>query len=160
MRDGNDEDDYVQLAALGAELHVLFDRLTRRRAGLTLFQFRLLDVLARSRPHALEPRDLGRALDIGSNHVTKLLDQLEGGSPRLVLRSAHESDRRRRLVSITQAGVEYAERCAPQVHALQERLLGGAFTPEERTQLVEMAGRLREAIEASLVPSLPPRPGP
>ncbi len=38
-------DDYVQLAALGAEIHGVFDRITRQAADLTLVQFRALATL-------------------------------------------------------------------------------------------------------------------
>ena len=57
---------------------------------------RLLEMLARHHPEPLEPHELARALAMGSNHVTMVLDQLQARG--LVDRQPHPHDRRRPLV--------------------------------------------------------------
>ena len=151
-------DDYVQLAALGAEIHGIFDRITRQAAHLTLVQFRALETLVAAMPNALEPHEVARALHIASNHMAKVVGQLEALG--LVDRRMHEIDRRRRLLAPTDAGVTLVEATLPQIDAVQARMMGEAFTPAERAQLREMVVRLRRTLWELVVPIDHLRPGP
>ena len=151
-------EDYAEIAALGAEVHLLFDQLTRRYADLTLVQYQTLHALGQVHPEALEPREIARTLHTGSGYVTKLLDQLEALG--LVERRAHGSDARRRFVQLTDAGVEVVQQLTPRVTALQDRVMGQAFTPEERALLRELVSRMRRSLAETVVPVRPTRPGP
>ena len=151
-------DDYVQLAALGAEIHGVFDRITRQAADLTLVQFRALSTLVAANPNALEPHEVARAVHIASNHMAKVIGRLEALG--LVERRMHEMDRRRRLLTPTDAGVALVESTLPQIDAVQRRVMGEAFTPAERAQLREMVVRLRRTLWERIVPVDPIRPGP
>jgi DNA-binding MarR family transcriptional regulator len=151
-------DDYVQLAALGAEIHTVFDRITRQAADLTLVQFRALATLVAAQPNALEPHEVARAVQIASNHTAKVIGQLE--TLGLVERRMHGMDRRRRLVTPTEPGVVLVEATLPQIDAVQGRIMGEAFTPTERAALREMVVRLRRTLWEIIVPIDRIRPGP
>lgn len=155
---GDAEDDYVQIAALGAEMHGIFDRITRRAANLTLVQFRALATLVAARPNPLEPHEIARAVQIASNHAAKVIGQLEERG--LVGRRVHDMDRRRRLLTPTDAGCALVEATVPQVEAAQTRLMGEALTPAERAQLREMVLRLRRTLWEVVIPVDGLRPGP
>ncbi|MFJ8546046.1 MarR family winged helix-turn-helix transcriptional regulator [Streptomyces sp. NPDC093586] len=58
-----------------------------------------------------------------------------------------ESDRRRKLVRITEEGRELAARLAPAVVAVSDRMLA-PFSPEEREQLLTLLRRAVSAPEA------------
>lgn len=154
----DERDDFIEIAALGAEMHLLFDRLTRRYGDVTLVQFMTLQALAAVHPAALEPREIARRLHTGSNYVTKLLDQL--GDMGLVERHAHRQDRRRRLVHITAGGRALHGDLAPRVEALQARVMSTAFSPAERARMRELTARLRRALADTIVPTGTIRPGP
>lgn len=151
-------DDYVQLAALGAEIHGVFDRITRQAADLTLVQFRALATLVAAQPNVLEPHEVARAVHIASNHTAKVIGQLEALG--LVERRMHDIDRRRRLLTPTEAGVALVEATLPRIDAAQARMMGEAFTPAERAQLREMVVRLRRTLWELIVPVDQIRPGP
>ncbi len=146
------------LIALGSELQGIFDRLARRQGNLTLVQFRVLELLARQHPDPVEPLEMVRALTMGSNHVTMVLDQLQ--SRGLIERRPHPHDRRRRLVFATATGRTSAERLGAYVRALEELIMNAALTPDERRQLNVLAGNLRRVLAGVVVPDARARPGP
>lgn len=146
------------LIALGSELEGLFDRLARRQGNVTLVQFRVLDLLLRNHPAPLEPLQVADALSMGSNHVTMVLDQLQGRD--LIERRLHPHDRRRRLVFATEAGRGLAQALGAHVVALEERIMGAALTPEERARLGVLAGNLRRVLASLVIPDTRARPGP
>jgi DNA-binding MarR family transcriptional regulator len=151
-------DDYVQLAALGAEIHAVFDRITRQAADLTLVQFRALATLVAAKPNALEPHEVARAVHIASNHTAKVIGQLEALG--LVERRIHGIDRRRRLLTPTEPGIALVETTLPQIDAVQGRIMDEAFTATERAALREMVVRLRRTLWELIVPVDHIRPGP
>ena len=146
------------LIALGSELEGIFDRLARRQGNLTLVQFRVLEMLARHHPDPVEPIQMARDLTMGSNHVTMVLDQLQGRG--LIERRLHPHDRRRRLVLATDAGRAVARMLGAHIHALEERIMDAALTPQERLQLHALAGSLRRVLASLVVPDTRARPGP
>lgn len=150
--------DYAEIVSLGGQVQAAFDRLTRRYGDLTLAQFRLLELLAQRDPEAMEPREMAQMLDVGSNHITKLLDQLEGRG--LVHRREHAVDRRRRLVHITAAGDEVQRTVSPRVAAFEDRLMGAAFTEQERAHLAALSRRLRAALVGTMIITRTTRSGP
>ncbi len=151
-------DDYVQLVALGDEIHTIFDRITRQAANLTLIQFRSLATLVAAQPNALEPREVARIVKIASNHAAKVIGQLEERG--LLERRMHDTDLRRRLLTPTRHGVAVVERTLPRLDQVQERLMNETFSPGERTALREMVIRLRRTLWETVVPVDAIRPGP
>ena len=146
------------LIALGAELEGLFDRLARRAGNVTLAQFRVLDALAAHDPEPLEPQHLSRALTLGSNHVTMLLDALE--RRRLVARKPHPHDRRRRLVTATDAGLDVARVLGAHMTALESRIMDAALGPADQRRLRVLMGRVEGVVSGIVVPDTRARPGP
>lgn len=106
----------------------------------------------------MEPWEIARALQTGSNHVTKLLDGLEEAS--LVERRAHAQDRRRRLVHLTDAGLRRVAELEPRVRDLEDRLLSAALSPAERAELRRLTARLRRSLAEVAIPTDRVRPGP
>lgn len=151
-------DDYAEISSLGAQMHLLFDRLTRRYGDVPLFQFRALELLGHLDPEALEPREMAQMLDIGSNYMTKILDRLEARA--LLERREHGADRRRRLVRITPAGVALWRDVAPRVRALEEQVMGSAFGAEEQVEFRRLCGNLRRALADTIIVTRPTRSGP
>ncbi|ACZ30549.1 transcriptional regulator, MarR family [Xylanimonas cellulosilytica DSM 15894] len=121
-------------------LHRLMRALRRESAdgSLTPGQARLLRVIHRAGT-PLRAVDLANALDVAPRSVTTKVDQAEADGH--VRRLPDPTDRRARLVELTDAGVE----------ALHEQWVGrrpGAaarlqrLTPEERTELLRLLTKL------------------
>lgn len=146
-----------QLVVVGDDLAEVFERLTRRY-GLTLVQYNTLNLAARLHPEPQEPWQLAQVLAIGSNHITMVLDRLEEQA--LVTRGPHPHDRRRRLVRVTSAGTERAERVRSSLHEVESQLVNAALQPEERPELERLSAQLRHAIRELVIPVRGVRPGP
>jgi DNA-binding MarR family transcriptional regulator len=69
--------------------------------------------------------------------VTGILDTLERLG--LVMRSAHRSDGRMRLVSLTEAGRDLVLIVLPEVHRFEEQVLGALDHGQQRTLLDSLA---------------------
>ncbi len=146
-----------QLVVMGGDIAEVFERVTRH-SGLTLVQHNTLSLLAGSAADAQEPWQLAQVLAIGSNHITVVLDRLE--SQGFVTRGPHPHDGRRRLVRLTPAGRECAERTAALLSDLERRLLDAALERDEQAQLEALTARLRHAMREVIIPVTGGRPGP
>ncbi len=146
-----------QLVVVGGDLAELFERVTRR-TGLTLMQYNTLDLLARVAPDAQEPWQLAQVLAIGSNHITAVIDRLEEQG--FVTRGPHPHDGRRRLVRLTEAGQECADRTAASLRDLERRLVDSALAPAEQRELQRLSTQLRHAVRELVIPVGGVRPGP
>ena len=142
---------------LGSQVAEILERLARQHTGVTLTQFRTMELLAANHPLQVEPWQIAEALGIGSNHVTMLLTQLE--SQALVVRHPHPSDGRRRLIEITPAGLEHTRELGQRSASLNERVLSSALTAEQRVEFDESLARVHAAI-LGLATGLRRRPGP
>ena len=111
----------------GAELNELLERLVRRHAAMTLVQFRTIELMANAHPERLEPWEVGETLGLSSNHVSMVLDQLEGKG--YVRRHAHPHDRRRRLIEVTDTGCRRAAQISELTCSLEARIMATALTP-------------------------------
>ncbi len=145
------------LVLVGDELTELRERLVRRHATMTLAQFRMIELMATRHPERLEPWELGETLGLASNHVSMLLDQLEAQD--LVKRHTHPDDGRRRLIEITAAGRDQAERLSELVRGMEARVIGAALDASQRIALVELLGRVRAELQG-LASAMRQRPGP
>lgn len=148
---------YELMMMIGAELTELLERLVRRQSGMTLTQFRVLELAAAEHPNRLEPWQLGEQLGIASNHLSAVLDQLETRG--FVHRNAHPNDGRRRLINITDAGMAQASRLQGLAADLQARIVGAGLTDAERHELERMLNALRTQI-SDVGAALRRRPGP
>lgn len=105
--------------------------------GLYRSQFALLAALAEFGPQSQAELSSRGGLD--RSDVVRLVDDLvEQG---LVRRTQDPADRRRNVISLNQSGRRRLRTLERKVDAAQEKLLR-SLTPAERTQLVELLGRL------------------
>lgn len=149
---------FAEVLDLGAELTALLERVVRLRGHVTLAQYRALSHLRSAHPEPIEPWQLARALATGSAHVTAILDSLAALG--LVARAPHARDRRRRLVTLTDGGLARIDSLAPEVAALEARLLGDALSDAERVRLTQLARRVRASLATLDLPEPPARLGP
>ncbi|MFN8110429.1 MAG: MarR family transcriptional regulator [Thermoleophilia bacterium] len=140
------------LIAAGAELGRLLDHIARRSGSLTFAQYQLLGALRGAHPQPLEPWELGRALGAGSAQVTALLDHLERAG--LLVRQAHEHDRRRRLVRLTDMGVERVEQVGRHITAVERMVFERAGDADQLKHLAPTADRLRAVLSELLASDL------
>ncbi|MTV25868.1 MarR family transcriptional regulator [Nitriliruptoraceae bacterium ZYF776] len=106
---------------------------------LTLARFELLMLLHFSREGALPMGTIGRRLQVHPTSVTSAVDRLE--RQELVRREPHPTDRRTKLVSLTDAG---RDRVLAAVEVLNGSVFADPGLPEGRTEeLVALLGQLR-----------------
>lgn len=128
-----------QMARL-TQLYDLHLRPPFEAAGLGSGDFDVLAALRRTgKPFTLTPSQLGSSLLVTSGAITKRIDRLEARD--LVQRTVSEADARGRLVALTPAGVELADRLIA-VHLANENGLLAALNSAERGQLAALLGRL------------------
>lgn len=110
------------------------------RHGLGEGDFDVLATLRRSGPpYELTPTALMDQTMVTSGAVTKRLDRLEGAG--LVERRASASDRRSRIVALTDAGRALLDRVVPEHLANEARLLE-PLTDDEKATLAALLGKL------------------
>ncbi|HUA30757.1 MAG TPA: MarR family transcriptional regulator [Streptosporangiaceae bacterium] len=115
--------------------------------GLKLWEFKTLHILRRcGPPYRATATELAAALDLSPAAMTKRLDNLEQDG--YLSRSHDAADRRRVLVSLTDAGRRAWERTIS-VQDRVERELVEALRPDEQDRLVELLRRLVLAAEAA-----------
>lgn len=114
--------------------------------GVTEQQWRIVRALLETGP--LEPRQIGALCGISSPSLAGVLARMEELG--LVSRTLVESDRRRRLVSLTERSYALAARMAPEIEAVYERL-------EQRVDAAKLRGLYRSLDE--LLALLEPREG-
>lgn len=148
----------AELLAFAADWAQVLDRLTRRHGQLSLAQYRVLDRLAAAAPEPCEPWELAGALRLSSAHISAVLDQLAGRG--LIERAVHPDDARRRQVALTAAGHERHGHVAAMLTAVSGSLLDDIFSARERSELTELVGRSRAALERLALPEGRPRAGP
>jgi DNA-binding MarR family transcriptional regulator len=118
--------------------------------GLRLWEFKTLHILRRpGPPYQATATELAAALDLSPAAMTKRLDNLEQDG---YLRRSHDTaDRRRVLVTLTEAGHQAWEKTIS-VQDRVERELVAALRPQEQDQLVRLLRRLVLAAAGSPAP--------
>lgn len=138
----NAQDAAAKLSAMRDLFRLTMERRPRRsEGGMTRLQRFLLSTIARQGP--LTMSDLTRILEVGPTTASQFISHLE--SRGLVLRSFDPDDRRRHLVSITDAGQAVADQTRQSRHQRLERMLD-RLTDVERIQLVHLAERLTDIL--------------
>ncbi|WP_420412489.1 MarR family winged helix-turn-helix transcriptional regulator [Roseibium sp.] len=98
--------------------------------GLTNGAFEVLVALRGCpEPREMSPSDLYRALLMTSGGMTKILKQLETDG--LVTRIDHDTDKRSKIVRLTEAGTSIVERAMESVMAGDRRVIYQNLTKEE-----------------------------
>ncbi|MET8250802.1 MarR family winged helix-turn-helix transcriptional regulator [Micromonospora sp. NPDC005197] len=103
------------------------------------YHYRLLAALAESGPAS--QADLGRRCAIDGSDVVAAVNDLTGRG--LVVRAPDPADRRRNVISLTEAGADEAHRMADTVARVQDDLLA-PLSSAERDQLTRLLTRLLE----------------
>ena len=119
----------------------------RERFGTTLPRFDLLaqlDAAAREGEEGLTMMALSRRLMVTNGNVTSLIERLarEG----LVRRGVVPGDRRVQLVRLTAAGRKALQAMTPDHQRWIEAMFAG-LTPDERTQLHALVGKLKASVD-------------
>ncbi|HUP70663.1 MAG TPA: MarR family transcriptional regulator [Acidimicrobiales bacterium] len=131
---------------------VLVDAVNRRLRvhGLHLATAQALSVLEGA-DNALTPNEIGEHLHLTSGTVTTVIDSLEKRN--LVERKPHPQDRRKVLVSITDAGRVVLDRYLPEAVAIQTAMLGGLNDDELQalSKLLTRALRSTDGIDPHAV---------
>lgn len=106
----------------------------------------------------LSPGEVAERLLLTPGSVTSLLDTLERRG--LVRRSPDPEDRRRVLVSITEAGRRLVDQFVPEAVALQTAVMG-ALSEQDRARLVRLLATIRATAATldggAIVSAAPPR---
>ncbi|MFE6866239.1 MarR family winged helix-turn-helix transcriptional regulator [Kitasatospora sp. NPDC057692] len=113
----------------------LAERLARR--GLRLWDMAVLAALADFGPHA--QRDLVRRLRVDPSDTAKVADRLAADG--YVERVRDAADRRRVLVTVTDAGRALLAELRAEAHAVQDEVLA-PLSPAERQVLHDLLGRV------------------
>ncbi|MCO1593570.1 MarR family transcriptional regulator [Micromonospora sp. RHAY321] len=103
------------------------------------YHYRLLTALAEDGPAS--QADLGRRCGIDRSDVVAAVNDLAGRG--LVVRAPDPADRRRNVISLTDAGADEARRMGQTVQRVQQDLLAPLST-DERDQLTRLLTRLLE----------------
>jgi DNA-binding MarR family transcriptional regulator len=113
--------------------------------GLTGGDFDVLATLRRSGPpYRLTPGELSRSTMVTTGGMTKRLDRLE--TQRLIRREADPSDRRGRLIALTDEGRALIDR-AVEAHVQNEHRLLSDLPAAKRKQLAALLGELLGSLE-------------
>ena len=118
-----------------------------KKRGISYTWLIILDTMLRAEKD-IEPAMLSDTLFIPRQTITSLLDQLEKNG--LIRREPHPADRRRKLVSLTPAGREFAREVVETIFE-KERIAMEVLTSEEQEQLLAMYGRLQHGFETSFL---------
>lgn len=115
-------------------------------AGLAPGDFDVLAALRRSAPpHALSNGDLARATLVTPGGVTKRIDRLAAAG--LVTRTRDPADARGRVVALTKAGLQLADKLI-RVHMANESAILEALNGDEQQLLASLLGKLLASVEA------------
>lgn len=139
---------WLRLLSCSTEIENEIRRRLRVSFGMTLSRFDYLAQLHRV-PEGLRMSELSSRLMVTGGSVTGLTDELikEGH----VQREADADDRRSQRVRLTPAGREAFEAAAGVHETWVIELLGG-LSAAERRQLLDLLGRLRTQLSATLHP--------
>jgi len=131
-----------QIVHVSQLLHLGVSRLFQSRFGLGIREWRVLAILGYYGP--LTASDLVGRATFDKATVSRAVAQLEKHG--YVKRVRHPSDARRRLIHLTEAGVDLHDQVAP-ISRLRRRVLEAALTESEREALAIILDKLRAQLE-------------
>ena len=106
-------------------------------SGCGLSDFAVMEILLHKGPQPVN--EIGRRIELTSGAITTAVDRLEALG--LVVRKAHPSDRRARIVCLTAAGKERAAKTFA-VHKAAMDSAAKGLTKSERATLIELLKRI------------------
>jgi DNA-binding MarR family transcriptional regulator len=113
--------------------------------GLAGCDFDVLATLRRTgAPYRLTPTELSRSTMVTTGGMTKRLDRLEASG--LIRREPDPSDRRGKLIALTDGGRELIDRAVEGHLVNEERLLAG-LSPSDRKQLADLLRGMLLAVD-------------
>ena len=112
--------------------------------GICFSDFAVLEVLMHKDPQPVNK--IGNLVHLTSGSITTAIDRLEGKG--LVARSISETDRRTRMVSLTETGRSLIESTFADHAAAMDRAAGGlsAAEREQATMLLRKLGKYAESL--------------
>jgi len=102
-----------------------------------------LDAASHESQRGLTMSDLSRRLMVTNGNLTSLIERLV--RERLVSRTAVATDRRAQLVKLTPLGKAALDAMTPDHHAWIDTMFG-ALSHDERTQLHQLLGKLKDSL--------------
>ena len=121
-----------------ADRHIL-------KLGLGFSDFGVLEVLLHKGP--MPVNSIGQLVHLTSGSITAAVDRLEAKG--LVYRSGHPSDRRARLVQLTESGKNLIGQAFAEHKTAMERATAG-LTPDERAHTIKLLKKMGLAAQAAL----------
>src|SRR5437773_6766709 len=106
-------------------------------SDVCLSDFAVMEMLLHKGPQPVN--EIGRRIDLTSGAITTAVDRLE--SRGLVVREAHETDRRARIVRLTAPGKEQAMKVFAG-HKMAMDLAANGLSKSERAALIELLKKL------------------
>ncbi|MBA4419201.1 MAG: hypothetical protein C0392_15035 [Syntrophus sp. (in: bacteria)] len=119
------------------------------KSAITDVQFNLLMQLKYTREKRLSQVELSRRLVVNKANVTGVIDRLEKAG--FVVRIPHNTDRRIKMIAITEKGLDIVTRLEPGYFEAVSRLMS-PFTKPEMAGLIESLEKLREVIRKNGLP--------
>jgi len=119
---------------------VFTERMSEADTNLTSPQFAALSIL-QSNP-GIDQKTLAGLIALDRSTIGGVVERLMAKG--LIEREVSVTDRRARLLKLTDAGTELVERLGPTVEALQSEILQG-LTKAEKTEFIRLAAKAAEA---------------
>ena len=132
------------IGAVGRLVRKLGDRHVKA-VGLTSAQFQVMFLLNES--NGICQHDIENEFSLSRAAVSGLLDSMENAG--LIRRVVSANDRRLRIIEITPEGKSKLE-MARKMALDAEKAIDEVLSPEERRNMVEMLGRIREVLEEKI----------
>jgi len=131
---------FTELVRAEIQLWNGLDAQLRAAAGLTLPQFQALEAI-RENDRAARVQDISQRMVITVGATSKIVDRLERDG--FALRTAHPTDRRSSIVSLTEAGAVALEAADVEAESHLREQLGGVFSEDDVTRLLNDLVSLR-----------------
>lgn len=134
-----------RLAITSNRVSRMVARAYRARFGLSLWEWRVIAILGEGEP--ITAQDLGDAAAMDKVTVSRAVKALSERG--LIARTAHDRDRRARLLDLTDEGWSVYEEIAPIALAAEAKLLDG-LSEEECRILADLLERIRLRAQSRL----------
>jgi len=107
-------------------------------------QLRILELLKRAHPRALNHTDLAKSLLVSKPNISGMIDRLENAG--LIRRAPAESDRRMAMISLTAKGQKAYKAAYPSFQNYKKDCFM-ALTKQEKTRLRQLLEKMADHLE-------------
>jgi DNA-binding MarR family transcriptional regulator len=139
---------FTELVRAEIELWNGLDAHLTATAGITLPQFQALEAI-RANAGAARVQDISQRMSITVGATSKVVDRLERDG--LAVRTAHPTDRRSSIVSLTDRGASALENADDAAESHLREALGGTLTEDDAERLLVTLTSLRVQSRAEVV---------